>query len=80
MNTMEPLFAGQLLAALKRLAREFGLNFAFKDAGQLAKRLINDRKLLNEAEFTITHEHRKKQKSKSNHRNLQLGRRSRRRN
>ncbi len=62
-NTMEPLFAGQLLAALKRISREFGLNFAFKDAGQLAKRLLNDSKLLKEAGFTITHEHRKKQKS-----------------
>lgn len=62
-NTMEPLFAGQLLAAMKRVAREFGLNFAFKDAGQLAKRLLNDKKLLKEAGFSITHEYHSKQKT-----------------
>jgi len=61
--TMEPLFAGQLLAAMKRVAREFSLNFAFKDAGQLAKRLLNDDDLLKDTGFSITHRYHSQQKS-----------------
>ena len=52
-NTLEPLFAGRLFSALKRITKDFGLSFGFKDAGQLAKRLVNDQQLLADIGFTI---------------------------
>jgi DNA primase len=52
-NAMEPLFAGRLFSALKRITKDFGMNFGFKDAGQLAKRLVNDQQLLADIGFNI---------------------------
>jgi hypothetical protein len=52
-NAIEPLFAERLFSALKRITKDFGLNFGFKDAGQPAKRLVNDRQLLSEIGFSI---------------------------
>jgi DNA primase len=50
---LEPLFAGRLFSALKRITKDFGLSFGFKDAGQLAKRLVNDQQLLVDIGFHI---------------------------
>jgi DNA primase len=62
-NALEPLFAGRLFSALKRITRDFGLSFGFKDAGQLAKRLFNDKKLLADAGFNIERQYNSHSKS-----------------
>ena len=41
-NTMEPVSAGRLLAALRRVGREFNLEFEYKKPAQLGRRISND--------------------------------------
>lgn len=53
-TALEPLFIGRLFPALKRLTKDFGLSFPFKDPGQLAKRMYNDQKLIEQAGIDIT--------------------------
>ncbi len=52
-NALEPLFTGRLFPALNPIIKDFGLNFGLKDAGQLAKRLVNDQQLLADIGFNI---------------------------
>ena len=56
-TTMEPVSAGRLLAALRRVAREFSLEFEYGKPAQLARRISNDMQVLGEAGFVIEREY-----------------------
>jgi DNA primase len=52
-NTMEPVSAGRLLTALRRVGREFNLEFEYKKPAQLGRRISNDFKVIQDAGFII---------------------------
>ena len=52
-NTMEPVSAGRLLAALRRVGREFNLEFEYKKPAQLGRRISNDLDVIRDAGFDI---------------------------
>ncbi len=56
-TTMEPVSAGRLLAALRRVAREFSLEFEYGKPAQLARRISNDMQVLGQAGFVIEREY-----------------------
>ena len=52
-NMMEPVSAGRLLAALRRVGREFNLEFEYKRPAQLGRRISNDLDVIRDAGFLI---------------------------
>ncbi len=52
-DIMEPVSAGRLLAALRRVAREFSLEFQYSKPAQLARRISNDLDVIRDASFVI---------------------------
>ena len=48
---MEPVSAGRLLAALRRVAREFSLEFQYNKPAQLARHISNDLDVVRNASF-----------------------------
>jgi hypothetical protein len=50
---MEPVSAGRLLAALRRVGREFNLEFEYKKPAQLGRRISNDLDVIRDAGFDI---------------------------
>jgi hypothetical protein len=52
-NPMEPVSAGRLLAALRRVGREFNLEFECKKPAQLGRRISNDLDVIRDAGFII---------------------------
>ena len=52
-HAMEPVSAGRLLAALRRVAREFSLEFQYSKPAQLARRISNDLEVIRDAGFVI---------------------------
>jgi DNA primase len=56
LNTMEPVSAGRLLTALRRVGREFNLEFEYKKPAQLGRRISNDLQVIREAGFNISRE------------------------
>jgi len=55
-NTMEPVSAGKLLTALRRVGREFNLEFEYKKPAQLGRRISNDLQVIGDAGFIIERE------------------------
>jgi len=64
---MKPTFAGHLLPALKRISKDFGTTFSFKDPGQFARRLNNDLKTIEDAGIRIKREYSTVQKTHKYH-------------
>ena len=54
--TMEPVSAGKLLAALRKVAGQYHLEFEYSKPAQLARRVSNDLEVLLEAGFEIDRE------------------------
>ncbi|MEW6260371.1 MAG: hypothetical protein AB1547_10755 [Thermodesulfobacteriota bacterium] len=52
-NTMEPVSAGRLLAALRRIGREFNFEFEYKKPAQMGRRIRNDLDVIRNAGFDI---------------------------
>jgi len=52
-NTLEPVSAGRLLVALRRVGREFNLEFEYKKPAQLGRRISNDLDVIRDAGFII---------------------------
>lgn len=52
-NTMEPVSAGRLLAALRRVGREFNLLFEYEKPPQLGRRISNDLDVIRDSGFDI---------------------------
>ena len=52
-NTMEPVSAGRLLATLRRVGREFNLEFEYKKPAQLGRRISNNLDVIRDAGFDI---------------------------
>jgi DNA primase len=55
-HTMEPVSAGKLLTALRRVGREFNLEFEYKKPAQLGRRISNDLQVIRDAGFIIERE------------------------
>jgi hypothetical protein len=62
-NHIDRISTGKLLVALRRISKDFGLEFAFKTPAQLGKRIYNDQEIIESAGIKVVRERNKKLKS-----------------
>lgn len=55
-DAMEPISAGGLLTGLRRVGREFNLDFEYRKPAQLGRRISNDLQIIRDAGFIIERE------------------------